>query len=163
MSNAPATATRTNIADRVGIAVVFLCHDGCGRFVLAQRGVNARNEAGTWDIGGGALEVGEDVEQALRREIMEEYGAEVLGTDFLGYRDVHYDHAGAPMQHWLALDFCVHVRPEQVRIAEPHKFDDLGWFTLDNLPEPIYSRLPEFIERYSVRLQRKLIRANCRL
>jgi 8-oxo-dGTP pyrophosphatase MutT (NUDIX family) len=139
--------------DCVGIAIIFLCHDGCGRFVLAQRGVKARNEAGAWDIGGGALEFGEDVEQTLRREIMEEYGTEVIDFELMGYRDVHYDFDGPPTKHWLALDFCVRVQPEQVRIGEPHKFDDLGWFTLDSMPEPLYSRLPEFLSLHRKQIE----------
>ncbi|MFH1047928.1 MAG: NUDIX domain-containing protein [Patescibacteria group bacterium] len=140
--------------DYVSIAVIFMCHDGQGNFVLAQRGAKARNETGTWDIGGGALELGEDAEQTLRREIKEEYCTEVLELEFLGYRDVHYDHEGPPTKHWLALDFCVHVEPTQVAIGEPHKLSDIGWFTFDSLPEPLYSRLPSFFQLHEEKIFR---------
>jgi 8-oxo-dGTP diphosphatase len=141
------TCTCRESIDYVGIAIVFLCHDGRGNIVLARRTSQARNEAGTWDIGGGALELGENVTDTVRREIREEYRADVLDIHFLGYRDVHYDHDGPPTKHWLALDFCVRVNATQVQIGEPLKFDDIGWFTLDTLPAPLYSRLPEFLRK----------------
>ncbi len=139
--------------DYVGIAIVFLCHDGRGNVVLAQRNSGARNEAGAWDIGGGALKLGENAEDTLRREIREEYCTNVLDIHFLGYRDVHYDKDGPPTKHWLALDFCVRIDPIKVCVGEPHKFDDIGWFTLDSLPEQIYSRLPDFLAKYHRELE----------
>ncbi|MEV7907719.1 NUDIX domain-containing protein, partial [Streptomyces anulatus] len=44
------------------VSCVFVCHDGHGRVLLAQRGAGARDEPGTWDCGAGALEYGESFE-----------------------------------------------------------------------------------------------------
>ena len=44
------------------------------------------------------------------------------------------EHNG-PNTHWVALDFKVLVNPDQVKIGEPHKFDEIKWFTLNNLPQ----------------------------
>src|SRR5690606_24260841 len=33
------------------VSVVFVCHDGRGRVLLARRGAGARDEPGTWDTG----------------------------------------------------------------------------------------------------------------
>jgi 8-oxo-dGTP diphosphatase len=57
----------------------------------------------------------------------EEYCADVLEYEFLGYRDVHREHEGNRI-HWLALDFKVLVDPAQVKNGEPHKFDAVEWF-----------------------------------
>ena len=36
------------------------------------------------------------------------------------------------------------MRLPEVRIGEPEKMDELGWFTLDALPEPLHSQfLPQ--------------------
>ncbi|MDR3546928.1 MAG: NUDIX domain-containing protein [Candidatus Pacebacteria bacterium] len=137
--------------DYTGVTIVFACHDGKGKYALQKRSVNSRDEQGTWDPGGGGLDFGDTVEGTLRKEIKEEYCADVLGFEFLGYRDVHRMHNGAPT-HWIALDFKVLVDPSQVAIGEPHKHDDIGWFTLDNLPEPMHSQWPIFYEQHKAKL-----------
>lgn len=137
--------------DFIGVTVVYYCHDGKGNVLLGKRSANCRDEHGRWDPGGGGLEFGERVEDALQREIREEYCADVLGYEFLGYRDVHREHGGKPT-HWIALDFKVRIDPDQVGNGEPHKLEELAWFTLDSLPEPLHSQFPHFIDLYRTRL-----------
>lgn len=120
---------------------------------MAKRSHNARDEQGKWDIGGGALIFGQRVEQALRDEIKQEYCADVLSFEFLGFRDVHRTLADGTPTHWIGLDYKVLVDPKQVTIGELHKFDDLQWFTLDNLPADCHSQFPEFLSRHSDRLR----------
>jgi 8-oxo-dGTP pyrophosphatase MutT (NUDIX family) len=69
--------------DHIGVSVVFLCHDGKGNFLFHKRSDACRDEQGTWDCGGGGVELGDSVEDTLRKEIMEEYGAPVLAHEFL--------------------------------------------------------------------------------
>lgn len=134
-----------------GVTVVYFCHDGAGRFIMGKRSVNARDEHGRWDIGGGGLEFGDTVEGTLRKEIREEYCTEVLGIEFLGYRDVHRENDGVAT-HWVALDFAVRVDPALVRNGEPHKFDAVEWFTLATIPEHAHSQFPRFLDQYRARL-----------
>ena len=138
--------------DFIGIAVVYFCHDGQGNVLFAKRSQNARDEKGIWDIGGGGVEFGETVDQTLKKEIKEEYNADVLSYEFLGFRDVHRSHEGK-QTHWIALDFKVLIDRANVKIGEPHKFDDIKWFTLENLPTSQHSQFPEFLEKYRTRLQ----------
>jgi len=138
--------------DFIGVTVTFLCHDGKGNFVLAKRGANARDENGKWDTGGGALEFNDTVEQTLKQEIAQEYCTDVIDFEFLGYRDVHRENQGRKT-HWIALDFKVLVNPDKVKIGEPHKFDDIGWFTLDNMPENLHSQLPIALRLYNNKLR----------
>ena len=136
--------------DYTGITVVFCCHDGNGRFIMAKRSNKSRDEAGLWDIGAGGLRFDEDVEQALHREIKEEYCTDVIGFSYLGFRDVHRVNFGRNT-HWIALDFLVQVNPLQVAIGEPDKLIKLGWFTLKDKPKPqdSHSQLPVFWGNYS--------------
>ncbi|MBX4191234.1 MAG: NUDIX domain-containing protein, partial [Candidatus Doudnabacteria bacterium] len=133
--------------DCIGNSVIYFCHDGKGNVLMAKRSMNARDEAGKWDIGGGGIDLGATIDETLRREIKEEYCAEVLSYEFLGYRDVHREHNGIKT-HWIALDFKVLIDPSNVKIGEPHKFDDIGWFNLDALPKPKHSQWPEFLKKY---------------
>lgn len=133
--------------DFPGISIIFACHDGAGNYLFAKRSKNCRDEHGTWDPGGGGLEFGDSVEDTLRKEITEEYGTRILRKEFLGYRDVHRIYDGQKT-HWITLDFRVWVDRRAVRNAEPHKHEEIGWFRLDQLPAPLHSQFPYFIEKY---------------
>ena len=137
--------------DYTGVAVVYFCHDGNGNFLLNKRGVNCRDEHGTWDPGGGGIEFSDTVENSLRKEIKEEYCTNVIEYEFLGFRDVHREHNGKKT-HWIALDFRVLVDRNKVSNGEPHKFDSVEWFTLDKLPSPLHSQFPNFLNLYKNKL-----------
>ena len=131
--------------DYIGITVSFICHDGKGNYLMSKRSTNCRDEHGTWDPGGGGMEFGDAVIDSLKREIKEEYCTDVIEYEFLGYRDVHRINNGKKT-HWIALDFKVLVDKDKVANGEPHKFDAVEWFTLDNLPTPLHSQVPAFLE-----------------
>ena len=139
--------------DYIGVCVVFFCYDGKGNFIMAKRSVNARDENGRYDIGGGAVEFGQTIDETLRKEIKEEYNVDVIDYDFLGFRDVHRDKDGVKT-HWIGLDFKVLVNPEGLRINEPHKFDDIAWFTMQTIPEEskVHSQFPHFLKKYAKQL-----------
>jgi 8-oxo-dGTP diphosphatase len=120
------------------VSCVFICHDGAGRILLARRSAGAGDEPGTWDCGAGGVEFGEAFAAAVTREVREEYCAQPLDVRNLGVRDI----VGTdPRSHWVAIVFAVLVDPYQVALGEPDKFDELGWFTLDDLPQPQHSQL----------------------
>ena len=138
--------------DYRGVSVVFFCHDGKGNHLMNLRSKNCRDKKGRWDIGGGAVENGKEVINTLRNEISQEYCTDVISYEFLGYRDVHRLENGTKT-HWIALDFKVLVDREKARNGEPHKFNDVRWFTLDSLPEPTHSQFPAFLEKYMEQLK----------
>ncbi|MFK4186827.1 NUDIX domain-containing protein [Streptomyces sparsogenes] len=130
------------------VSCVFVCHDGEGRVLLARRGAGARDEPGTWDTGAGALEHGESFEAAVAREVREEYTAEALRIETIGVRNIL---RGEPVSHWVAVVCAVEVDPSAVAIGEPHKFDALGWFGLDDLPAARHSQLEETLALFRAR------------
>ena len=139
--------------DYPGISLVFFCHDGKGNFLLSKRSQNCRDEHGTWDPGGGALEQGDKVDERLAQEIKEEYCAEILEQEFLGYMDIHREHKGVPT-HWIGLFFKVKVDRSLVRNGEPKKFDEIGWFRLDDLPDPLHSQFPAALKKFGDKLEK---------
>lgn len=133
--------------DHIGVSVVFFCHDGKGNFILAKRTKKCRDEHGKWDPGSGGVNFKEPILRALKREVKEEYGADIKKAEFLGFRDVHRNNDGVKT-HWITLDFKVLVDKKQAKNNDPRKQEDVRWFTLKNLPSPLHSQLPIFIKKY---------------
>ncbi len=134
----------------IRVSVITICHDGNGKYLLGKRSQNCRDEQGKWEpVGGGGLKFGETIEDAARREIKEEGGADVQNLEFLGYRDVFREHEGSPT-HWLAMDFRALIDPAKAKIGEPHKCDEQRWVTIDELAsmEDLHSQFPAFLEKY---------------
>lgn len=126
--------------DYIGVSCAFLCHDGAGKFLFHKRSAVCRDEQNRWDCGGGALEFGETFEDAVRREVKEEYGVEARSVVHLGSKNVIRDN-GRVITHWVAQMHLVEVDPTSVIIGEPRKMESLGWFPLDALPEPMHSQV----------------------
>ncbi len=139
--------------DYTGISVVYFCHDGQGNVLMQKRGNNCRDEQGKWDIGGGGLEFGDTVENTLKKEIAEEYCTDVLEAEFLGFQDVHREQ-GNEKTHWIALCYKVLVDREKVKNGEPHKFDEIQWRPFNDLPAPLHSYLPKFLEKFAEKLKK---------
>jgi len=124
--------------DFIGVTVVFYCHDGKGNFLMHKRSKNCRDEIGNWDVGGGALEFGETFEEAVEREIMEEYSCKVEELKHIGTYNILRENRGTKT-HWIGILFTAKVDPKQVKVGEPDYMDDIGWYSEDNLPSPLHT------------------------
>lgn len=140
--------------DYIGVTVNFLVHDGNGKILLHKRSKNCRDEQGRWDIGGGAVEFGETLDDAVRRELKEELCVVPIELTAAQHYDAHRIHNGAPT-HWIAITYIARVNPDEVKIGEPHKIDDIGWFTKDALPTPRHSM---FDKAYEVAVAHDILR-----
>jgi 8-oxo-dGTP diphosphatase len=87
-------AERTPVDVAVGILI-----DAQGDFLLTSR-PEGKVYAGYWEFPGGKLEVGESVEQALRRELHEELGITIAAAHPWQVEIVDYPHA------LVRLHFC---------------------------------------------------------
>jgi ADP-ribose pyrophosphatase YjhB (NUDIX family) len=127
--------------DFIGVTMVFYCHDGEGNIPLHKRSANCRDEHGRWDCGGGSMEFGEiSFEAAVSREIEEEYGVTPRKIRQHAVENVIREHNGTKT-HWVAVIFSAEVDRDKVIMGEPEKMDELGWFSPENLPEPLHSAL----------------------
>jgi len=124
--------------DYIGVTVVFYCHDGKGHLLLHKRSDKCRDEQGRWDCGGGSMEVGETFEQAVKREIKEEYCCNVEDLKLVGINNVLRNN-GSEKTHWIAVLFAVKLDPKKVSIGDKEKMVELGWFKSNKLPSPLHS------------------------
>lgn len=118
--------------DYIGVGVGAVIVDPQGKIFLAKRGKEARNESGKWEFPGGGVEFGEALEQALVREVKEEYGFDIEVQELL---DVVNHIIPDEKQHWVSPTFLCRVKNGTPRIMEPHKCDEIGWFELNEIPE----------------------------
>ena len=130
--------------DFIGVTCVFYCHDGNSNLLIHRRSDKCRDEVGRWDVGGGSMEFGETFEEAVKREIKEEYCCDVKDLKFIKINNVLRKN-GKVDTHWVALIFAAEVNPKQVKIGEPEKMEEIGWFPADNLPVPLHSMFLEHL------------------
>lgn len=117
--------------DYVGVGVGVVLVDRQGRVFMAQRGPKAKNERGLWEFPGGAVEFGESLEQALAREMKEEYGIDIEVGDLL---DVVDHILPDERQHWVSPTFMGKIVAGEPCIKEPEKCSAISWFSLDIVP-----------------------------
>ncbi len=124
--------------DHIGVTVCFYCYDKKSRLLLQKRNHNVRDENNTWDCGGGSMEFGETFEEAVIREIKEEYCCTPLKLTFCGVNNVLRVHDDVKT-HWICLIYAAEVNPKEVKIGELLKVDEIKWFPIDNLPQTLHS------------------------
>jgi 8-oxo-dGTP diphosphatase len=137
--------------DYIGVGVGALIVAPDGRLFFAQRGPLAKNERGLWEFPGGAVEFGEKLADALRREIQEEYGMEIEVGELLDVADHILPDEG---QHWVSPTFLCRVTCGQAVIREPGKCSAIGWYAPDQIPGPLTMITQVNLENYRLRLRR---------
>lgn len=132
--------------DYIGVSVGALIVNDKGEIFITKRGVKATNERGTWEIPGGKVHFGETLEDAVKREIKEEYGVDVVLT----YQFPAQNHLiPEESQHWVPTCFIASItKNQEPKILEPDKCEEIGWFGLNNLPEPLSIITKLDIENY---------------
>jgi ADP-ribose pyrophosphatase YjhB (NUDIX family) len=85
----------------VGVGALVFRRD---RILMAQRGKPPLQ--GWWSLPGGALEVGESLKDAVRREVLEETGLEVEPVKvFEVFERIMRDESGAAEYHYVLIDY----------------------------------------------------------
>lgn len=88
---------------------------------------------GQWSIPGGVLEVGEMVRDAAIREAREETGLLIEPGELLGVFDrILRDSEQRVQYHYVLIDFL--CRPVGGELRAASDAEDVGWFTLEELP-----------------------------
>ena len=124
---------------RVGVAVVIIRD---GKILLGER--IGSHGANTWATPGGHLEMGEEIEACAIRETLEETGLEVSEVSPLGFSNDVFNPLN---KHYVTLYVVASGVEGEPEIMEPNKCLAWQWFGLDELPEPLFLSLENFLKQ----------------
>ena len=111
----------------VAVGVIIRQDD---RIVLIRR--DKEPAKGLWTFPGGAVELGETVLQAARREALEETGLEIeVGEVAIVLDSVFRDDLGAVHYHYVIIDF--HARPAGGELQPGSDVSDVCWASLEDV------------------------------
>lgn len=100
----------------------------------------------TWDLPGGEIEHGEDLIEAIRREVREEVGFTVENFTLL-------DAVGFVIpngEYWISIGYIAHV-PQDVVITLSFEHDKFEWLTREEfLKRTSTPRIKRFLEKAAI-------------
>ncbi len=114
-------------AAEVAVGAVVLRDD---ELLLVRRGQGPA--AGEWSIPGGRVEFGEELHEAVVREVAEETGLDVVVERFLGWVERIGREDGVP-HHFVILDFLARPLDEAQGERAGDDAAEVAWVPLDGL------------------------------
>lgn len=90
------------------------------KFLIAQRNLK-KSQGGLWEFPGGKVEKGETYEDALAREIKEEFNASIEVNEYIGENIHHY-----PEKDIKLLFYKAKLLSEKIELLE---HEDYKWIT----------------------------------
>lgn len=122
---------------KVGVAVFVFKNMS---FPMLRR--QGSHGAGHWSIPGGKLEFGESIEDCAARECREELGVEIQNPEIIGITNDIFEEEG---KHYITVWVAADHKKGAPEIKEPEKCSEISWFSLQNLPEPLFLPFKNFI------------------
>ena len=127
------------LAPKVGVGALIIKE---GKILLGKRkSAFAKGEYGSV---GGHVEPQETLEEALKREAMEESGLVLKNVKYLCTTNLR---KYAP-KHYVDVAFPAEIESGEPRVMEPEKLESWDWYDLENLPNPLFAVMPVYIEAY---------------
>lgn len=121
---------------KVGVGAVIIKD---GKTLLAKR--KGSHASGCYGSLGGHLEFGESPVEAVKREAREELGIEVGNVRFVVCTNMmKYG------KHYVDVSFVADHISGEPRIMEEDRIEHVGWYPLDNLPEPLFEPVRAVLE-----------------
>jgi 8-oxo-dGTP diphosphatase len=113
-----------------------------GKVLMLLRSDACRNNRGMWTIPGGMVETFERLDDAVKREVLEETGLTVTSLEFMTVSDRTFDG-----EHWVSILYRCCTEGEPVN-REPEKHLKMTWQELDNLPGQVTAPSRDAIDTF---------------
>jgi len=135
----------------VGVGAIILNQD---KILLVKRGVEPGR--GRWSIPGGAVELGERLHEALKREVGEECGLDVEVDRLMDVvENIIPDENGRLRFHYVVLDFLARLRGGNLKPASD--VADARWVPLDQVEAyDLTKTFRSFFEKHKKELYTKV-------
>jgi len=136
------TQQQKDLRPKVGVGVYIF---NSKNEILFLRRQGAHGE-GSWCPPGGHLEFGESFVDCARREVFEEVGVKIKNVKFFGLTNDIFDEG----KHYITIAMRAEIKSGKVKIMEPDKMTDLGWFHAKKLPKPLFLPVKNFFKAFFV-------------
>ena len=136
---------------RVGVGVLIM--NGDGEVLLGLR--QGSHGAGEWSFPGGHLEFGETVKDTAVREAKEECNLDISDLELISIAD-EMRYLQSDGKHYLNVGFLAKSNSGEVKLNEPDKWVEWHWFSLNDLPAPLFEGTELVIRNY---LSKKIYQA----
>jgi len=114
----------------VSVIVALFCAD---KFLLVQRSKTDDIFPGKWQNLGGKIEVGETVEDGIKREVKEEIGLKIDKTPFFLQSYSWKKDNNSKVRLGLIFLVSLEGRIKDYHIKLDAELQDFGWFTLEEI------------------------------
>ena len=126
-----------------------LIFDAEGRLFL----MSSHKWRGKWVVPGGHIELGERMEEALRREVKEETNLDIHDIEFVCFQEFVYDQRFWKQRHFIFFDFACRTGSSDVRLND--EAQEYVWVTLHDalhLPLEHYTAVAirEYLKKWRV-------------
>jgi 8-oxo-dGTP diphosphatase len=101
------------------------------------------NGAGCWTMPGGKLDFGESFEDGAKREVKEETGITLNDVDVICVNNDMVETA-----HFITIGLISEDFEGEPKVMEPDEITEWQWFSIDNLPSPMYFPSAKVLENY---------------
>ncbi len=100
---------------------------------------------GTWTLPGGKLDFGESFEDGAYREVLEETGVKI-NKEKLQFVSISND--VVEDAHFVTFGFLCRDFKGDPKVMEPDEITEWRWFTLDDLPSPLFFPSEKVLKNY---------------
>ena len=130
---------------KIGIGVMLLVDD---KILLGHRATNKKDTGGIyetdcWTLPGGKQEYDETFFEGAKREVKEETNLDIDKLELFGAADDIQ-----PDRHYITMHVIAREFSGKLKVMEPGSEDEWRWFSLDKLPDNLYSPSEKFIKAY---------------
>lgn len=125
---------------------------GIGVMVMNEKGEvllglrHSSHGAGEWSFPGGKVDLGETIEETAQRETKEETNLDISGLELISLtNEMRYLADG---KQFVVIGFKANYFGGELKLANPERFHEWRWFSLDNLPSPLFQGTELMIKNY---------------